>query len=229
MSVAEKIRTHGYWRVVIRPKLFVPDRIESISDLFPLVQRSSIQIRGWDFPHIDQRHPPKIGENWVQQDIEWEHHLERWRIFQNGQFAYLKAFNLDWAEDTANWSPRPPKPPRDALIGIGDTIYRFTEIFEFASAISLTAAGDEQMFVQVGCHGIEGRELWVDGHGRMPLFPARRTDLRQYVKESSFDRSYLVAESRQIGLKWARELFRRFDWDPSLDLLEGVIPEIRRR
>lgn len=109
-GITDKIKTQGYWRVVIRPADHQTKRVPQISDLFTIVQQASVQIRGWDFPHIDHNSREQRGETWVGQDFEWEHHLERWRIYQSGQFIYLGAFTVDWHKSTANWSPPPPKP-----------------------------------------------------------------------------------------------------------------------
>jgi hypothetical protein len=214
-DLAAKIKSHGYWRVLIRPEGHVKDRIASVTDLFPLIQRLAVQLRGWDFPHVDIQNRPHIGDHWAGQDFEWEHHLERWRLYQSGQFGYLGAFTLDWATHTDNWLPRPPKAPQDALLGISDVVCRFAEIFEFASALALSPAGDDPMFLSVGCHGIQDRELWLDDPNRVPFSRTPKCSVPEFVQSNTFPRETLVAETSALGNLWAKELFRRFDWDPS--------------
>ncbi len=218
----EKIKSHGYWRVLVRPAKYEERRIENVTELFPLVQRLSVRLRGWDFPHIDSHNPPAIGENWAGQDVEWGHHCERWRIYQSGQFVYLGAFTIDWAEDTKNWSPQPPKPPRDSLLGVSDAVCRFAEFFEFASALALSPAGDDPMYVEVGCHGIKDRELWADDPTRFPFSFPKKAFALEFVKKDTIPRATLVAETRAIGNRWAKELFRRFNWDASDQVIEAA-------
>jgi len=221
-ALVGKIKSHGYWRVVIRPTSHSDLRIESVTDLFPLVQRLSVHLRGWDFPHINTHTQPAIGDNWAEQETEWEYFLERWRLFQSGQFAYLGAFGLDWVTSTDNWHPRPPKPPRDALLGISDIVCRFAEFFEFASALALSAAGGDQMHIEIGCHGIRNRELWLDDMNRVPLSLPRVAQVPEYVQKDTLRREVLIAETRSLGNRWAKELLRRFNWDASDQVLESI-------
>ena len=58
LTVLDKIRTRGYWRVLIRPTQFDENHIADYSDLFPIVEKNSVQLRGWDYPHIDHRSQP---------------------------------------------------------------------------------------------------------------------------------------------------------------------------
>ena len=76
MSVAEKqstldkIRTRGYWRVVIRPTMFEENHVPNHADLLPIIQRNSVQLRGWDYPHVDYQNPPLTGSDWVGQEFD---------------------------------------------------------------------------------------------------------------------------------------------------------------
>jgi hypothetical protein len=225
--LAEKIMSHGYWRVLVRPANHIERRIENVTELFPLVQRLSVQLRGWDFPHIDLHDSPTIGDNWAGQDSEWEHHLERWRIYQSGQFVYLGAFTVDWAKHTENWLPSPPKPPCDSLLSVSDAVCRFAEFFEFASALALSRAGDNPMYVEVGCYGIKDRELWLDAPNRVPFTSPQKASVPQFVQNETFSRETLAAETRAIGNLWTKELFRRFNWDASDGILEALRTQFR--
>lgn len=221
-DLAGKIKSHGYWRVLIRPEKHVKERVVSVTDLFPLIQRLAVQLRGWDFPHVDNQTPPQIGDQWAGQNFEWAHHLERWRLYQSGQFIYLGAFTLDWATDTESWLPCPPRPPQDALLGITDVVCRFAEFFEFASALALSSAGDDPIFLSVGCHGIQDRELWMDDPNRSGFSMAPKASIPEFVQGDTFPRDALAAETRKLGNRWAKELLRRFGWDPSDDILEAL-------
>lgn len=222
-ALTEKIKSHGYWRVLVRPAKYEERRIENVTQLFPLVQRLSVQLRGWDFPHIDSRNPPAIGENWASQDVEWGHHRERWRIYQSGQFAYLGAFTIDWKD----WAPQSPNPPRDSLLGDSDAVCRFAEFFEFASALALSPAGDDPMYVEVGCHGMKDRELWVDDPKRFQFSVPKKASVLEYVQKETIPRATLVAETRAMGNRWAKELFRQFNWDPRDEVIEAVRSQFR--
>src|SRR5208337_3130253 len=61
VGVLERIRLRGHWRVALRPGSFQRDRIADRSDLFRIVERNSVRLRGWDYPHIDYQNQPQIG------------------------------------------------------------------------------------------------------------------------------------------------------------------------
>ena len=54
-----------------------------------------------------------------------------------------------------------------------------------------------------------------------------RAQINEFTKEGAFSRDDLVADTRTISLDWARDYFRRFGEDPSMDYLEAVRGEFR--
>ena len=80
-TVLEKIRTRGYWRVVIRPGAFEEKRIPNYSDLFQIVEKNSVRLRGWDYPHVDYHRQPQCGTDWVGQEYDCQDEIEVWRAF----------------------------------------------------------------------------------------------------------------------------------------------------
>ena len=58
-TLLEKIRSRGYWRVVIRPLTFKRERIARLQDLFPIVQRCTVPFHTWwEYPQIEARNRP---------------------------------------------------------------------------------------------------------------------------------------------------------------------------
>src|SRR5207302_263360 len=102
-----KLRTRGYWHVVIRPTSFEERHISDSADLFPIVEKNSVQLRGWDYPHIDIRRPPDRGSDWVGQECDWEHEIEVWRLYQSGQFVHDFALAGDWRDQSDFWPAEP--------------------------------------------------------------------------------------------------------------------------
>ena len=64
-TILEKIRARGHWRVVIRPGRFEEKRIQDIAALYPLIQKTSVELRGWDFPHVNPHSNPRLDVDWV--------------------------------------------------------------------------------------------------------------------------------------------------------------------
>jgi hypothetical protein len=79
-SVLDKIRTRGYWRVVIRPGVFEQNHIPDDVDLFPIVEKNSVRLRGRDYPHIDYQNPPPRGADWAGQEFDCQDEIEVWRL-----------------------------------------------------------------------------------------------------------------------------------------------------
>lgn len=66
-----KVRSRGYWRVVIRPAAFVEGRVANILDLPKILATCAVRLRGWDYPHINER-SEQVGADWVSQGVDWE-------------------------------------------------------------------------------------------------------------------------------------------------------------
>ena len=132
VGVLETIRSRGHWRVTIRPGSFQRDRIPDRSDLFKIVERKSVRLRGWDYPHIDYRNQPQMGVDWVGQEFEWQDQIELWRLYQSGQFIHFLALCGDWRDHSEIWPSEPGWRHGQFLYYI-DTIYTLLEIFEFAA------------------------------------------------------------------------------------------------
>ena len=157
-TVLDKIRTRGYWRVVIRPTRFEENHIPNYSDLFPIVERNSVRLRGWDSPHIDHQSQALTGADWIGQEFDRQDEIEVWRLSMSGQFVHFLAIWGDWRDHSAVWPAEPGwKPGR--LIYYTPTVFSFVEIFEFASRLALSPAARTPMRVEVKMHELQGRRL----------------------------------------------------------------------
>lgn len=226
-SLTEKIQSRGYWEVVIRPSAFIEQRIGDFGDLERIVQRSAVEVGGWDFPHVD-RHQPLVREmHAVGLDYDWDRYIELWRLYQSGQFVHLSAMPLDWLDRTNLYSrPEGWEPGRD--IGVLRTILHFTRIFEFAARLGATPASDEQMVVSMTIGGLLDRQLVVDSPRREPFWHSYTTALEVFLYEKAYHRTDLMGQPRKLALKASQELFLRFGWNAAPEVLEGMQDELFR-
>jgi len=227
MTLLEKIKSRGYWRVVIRPGRFVEKRIQEILTLYPIIEKTSVNLRGWDFPHVDTHTNPQIDVDWVGQESEWEQFLEIWRFYQSGQFVDLAGIWEDW-RDQSKRRPTGQEREPDLLLGTGDALFRFTEIFEFAARLALTEAGDELMHIEVTISGLAGRKLWVDSHNRAPMFRNYEASLDELPFKLELSRDELVAQPRELALKPTIDLFARFGWKADAAILRDIQKTLRK-
>lgn len=218
-ELLEKIRSRGYWKVVIHPATFMEKRVSNIAELYPLLQKISVQLRGWDFPHLDTQTKLHIDKDWIGQDPEWEEYLELWRFYQSGQFVDFMGLDEDW-RDQSKLRPPPGDWKPCLFLDVKETVFQLTEIFEFASRLSLTEAGDDQMHLEIAVSGLKDRLLRVEPR-RVPLRP-RKASIQEFPYSVDLSRTELITASRELALKPAVELFQRFGWDPGLDILRDM-------
>ena len=224
-DLLERIRSRGYWRVVIRPGSFDEKRVSNISALYPLLQKISVQLRGWDFPHLDTHSKLHGDIDWIGQESEWCQYLEVWRFYQSGQFVGFRAMEEDWLNQLENhplfdnW-PLPKGWKPGSLLGVENVVFQYAEIFELAARLSLTEAGDEQMHLEIGLRGLTDRTLQVENR-RVPL-REKKASIAEFPYKIDLSRTQLITEPRDLALKSALELFRRFGWDPGLEVLRDI-------
>lgn len=220
MTLLPKIKKHGYWEIVIRPTRFDAKRVANIHQLREIARTQRVEFRGWDFPHYGRE--PSIAGDHIEQEDDYLRHVEAWRLYQSGMFVYLGALRADWEEQDAppsgmKWVTRPR-----TVFEVADTVWVLTEAFEFASRLALSEAGSDRIHVSATVYGLQGRRLWMDLPGRdlSPRPPLQGLD--EFPQSQEFARDQLVVEAKVLALKWAREVFRRFGWDASLDILGEV-------
>ena len=193
--------------------------------VFRMVQDRSVQLSGWDFPHVDAANFPRIGEDWVEQEIAWLVYAERWRMYQSGQFTFIGTYQGEWEDPDY---PRAHLPPHHPVLAIEDVVRTAHEVFQFAQRLAMSSAGDSRMLVRLVARAINDRSL----HTLSPLRHLRgpRTaQISDFQQEDVFDRDELVADLERHADRWATELFRRFGWDPAPGVLEGILRDVSIR
>ena len=77
-ELLNKIQSRGYWKVIIRPIAFDEKRIENFAELYPIIQKTYVQLKHWrwEFPQINFAAAPCNGIDWIEQESEWEEYLE---------------------------------------------------------------------------------------------------------------------------------------------------------
>jgi len=216
-GLSDKIRSRGYWQIFVSPADFVESRVP-YSELRPLIERSSVDLRGWDFPHIDPHEPIQTNTSWIEQESEWHQFKEIWRLHQSGQFLDLLSIWEDWYDESQldripdGWEPM-------QRLGVSNTIYHFTEIYEFASRLARTVAGSEVMTIGITATGLKNRFLWQENLRRVPFRFPRSTAMSEFLFEKAYSKLDLSAQPREFALEPIEELFARFEWSPGLERL----------
>ena len=163
-ELEKKIRSRGYWRVVIRPSGFIAERAR-LRDLEQIARDSVIQLRGWDYPHFPKEGVTR-GNDFIEAltDVEWLSHIELWRLYQSGQFVHLFAMREDWVEGTPMAGLGNVKP--GTLLSYESTLYTITEIFLFAARLAQRMALGPEVIVEYSLVDLLNRRLETFNPGR---------------------------------------------------------------
>lgn len=218
MSLLAKIKQLGYWEVLIRPTRFVEKRVEKLIDLEKIAVGSQVRIRGWPFPVDEDGRTRRLSDH-VAGEVEWQNHLETWRLYQSGQFVWFKANRWDLLQEKFG-DEKSPIRKVVRVLSVGDALYLFCEIFEFASRLAFTVAGDDNMRIEVNCHGIKGRHLsveaWRDTVGS-------NCQVASWRWARDYSRAQLAATTSDLAFAAAVDLFQLFCWDVKPEVLKGII------
>lgn len=198
-QLLEKIRSRGYWKVIVRPSVFERDKIPDISSLWSILEKAVVRMRGWDFPHLEYTEECHIDLDWIGQEYEWEHHKSAWRFYQSGQFVHIHAIRLDWRDESSIWPADDAWKPGE-LLGVGDTIFTMREVMKLASGLALSEAGGSQMHIKIVACNIEGRFLYVDSKNRWPFDRSYSCGLEEFPQEFRVSGEEIVAQHRELAL-----------------------------
>ncbi len=231
-DLEQEIRGRGYWWIVVHPVDYVADR-SKIEDLEPVLRRARVQLRGWDFPHISDRDPIRARQKSIVGATDWMYYREIWRFYQSGQFSYILGIHEDWADRAqdrsfgARWGAPPDLASTGPLLGVGDTLFRITETFEFASKLAVTPSGGDAMHIKIEIHRLKDRILWVDSPHRLPMEQDYRADISAFRFADQFSSVELASRARDLAAEVARDVFLRFGWGPPLEMMKEEQGELR--
>lgn len=220
-ALLEKIRSRGYWKVVVRPTTFVEKRVLDKKTLDHILRTTSVSLRGWSFPQVDDGIEPDSGTDWIGREIEYGRFHELWRFYQSGQFIHYIGMIEDWGYISTGQLLPSNGEYRRVYLDVRDVVAQFTEMFEFAARLSFTEAGDSGTHMEIVAGNINDHVLQLPSRpGEAYWIPQARKPSMTYTTDMS--KGNLVADKRDLALKASVEFFRCFNWDPSIKFLRDV-------
>lgn len=228
----ESIKSRGYWRVNVRPTQ--PPREEvALGACLPVIERASVSLRGWDYPHVPHREGKDAGverhQSYIQAWTDWLSHREFWRMYRSGQFLHFRALNEDWRDREHGaaeqaWNRMGPGP----VLGVTSNLWFIAEVFEFVSRLvqqnpALYDGGAEVRLLLVS--GDTRRSLWIDDRTRMPFSHDKATNAPEisYAVPVSAEE---LADPKTQAERAAKHIFERFGWDASADQLRSEVERL---
>jgi hypothetical protein len=209
-DLLEKIHSRGYWRVLIRPTRHLENRFPSLSECRRILEESVVRLRGWDYPHIHDEHIVN-RQNWIESGVDWEYgHIEYWRFYQSAQFIHHFAMREEYEAAS-----------RDAKgLDFINTVYTFTEIFEFAARLAAKDLLSPSAEIGVELHGCDGRRIISWDRGRYVRDHVSSEPVIS-VSQVVSDRT-LLTESARLAIDASMFVFERFNW---MDAPRGILGE----
>ncbi len=225
----EKIQSRGFWKVIIRPTKFIEERIPEFTMLYPLIQKTSVNLRGFSFPYTGGDMKYQSGNDWVGEEFEWDWVHEAWHFFQSGQFIHISGLLEDW-HDVSKWNPAPEGWIPGRTLSVEGVVYRCTEIFEFASRLALTheQVFDERVHIKILLSGLKGRHLFLSSSRWIPLPDSYDFADSAIPFTPEYSKEDVIANPRELALQYAMKLFQRFKWNPSKEFLQDIQSRIGR-
>jgi hypothetical protein len=215
-NLLEKIKSRGYWRINFQPLIYTQKFI-SLGECKDIVEKNTVEHRGWDYPHFPRRSGEDTGlepgENFYQGWIDWGEFKEFWRMYQSGQFIHYLALREDWLEEAIWRHNLHDKIKPMSLLGIiGSVVYQMTEIFEFLSRLGTAGVYDEGVRVSIGLYNTENRKLWIDAGLRVPLLQEYKTVAKKIEFDQEFTKEQIITNPNDLALKVIIYIFDRFGW-----------------
>ncbi|MBI2448243.1 ATP-binding protein [Candidatus Microgenomates bacterium] len=151
-KIGEELKKYGYWEIVVKPTEYKKDLIPDITKVKQAVENQRVQLRGWDFPHLDKNDFANFSKG-VQSWTKFEpKHYEAFRLFQSGLFVYKITLREDGAKQDETDTGK-------ALSYIG-AIYSITEFLLFSKQFYVDELNyDGDIDIGIKLYGAEDRKL----------------------------------------------------------------------
>lgn len=216
-----KIKSRGFWKVKYRPTIFDNELLPDRNVLRDQIQKSVVEIRGWDYPHLGhwvnpKQHSTITGTDFVEGGSDWNAQIEFWRMYQSGQFLHLLAVNEDWFDQDDWLSSRPDLQaikPGTVLDPVG-ALYRIIEIFEFLHRLAKNGIYTDDVYVSISLENTNGRILkMLDHDGRAPLFFEYKVHQASIEYKKKFSVTTILNSHREAAINAAVWIFESFNWN----------------
>ncbi len=214
-----KIKSHGFWEIVIRPLKFFENRL-SLGNCKQLIEENQVRFRGWDYPHISSKYGIKSGIDWVENITDWSEHIEYWRMYKSAQFFHIFSLWEDWWGNVKIfWSQQSSTTPGYGLEFLC-TLYTFTEIYELGARLAKKKIFDDGLHILITLTGMSGRRLVTTEINRSMLdFYVCNVDKIQLARKATIEE--IIGKSKEMAINDTLSVFEHFNFfEPPRKVLE---------
>lgn len=209
-NLVDKIKTRGYWQVIIKPQSFNKEYIENIGYLKDIVRETRVSFRGWEYPYFGYNYQPEVGLDFIEHHVEWKYFLEYWRYYQSGQFIHFFGMIEDWQDQVSQENKLDVNKNNLSIIS---TLYIITEIYEFASRLASKGFLSENCSISINLYNTNGRKLITLDRSRHLSNHYISSIENIEIPTKEIRKTDLIANSKELAINETVWLFERFQWD----------------
>lgn len=217
--IIEKIKSRSYWRVVVRPRKFLKERVKNLSSLYPIIQQTSVGLSGWgwNLPHLEET-KPKLGLDWVGQETDItfpDSIIESWRFYQSGQFMQFGNNRADWQKEAQHFGRSALSDVEPGKILLADEMVAvLTKVFQFAANLVIKEiySQNETIEIEFKIDHLMGRFLLPENRNWMMPFieRERKADIDTYEYQMTEEGVELIKQPNEEAIVFINHLFQRF-------------------
>lgn len=226
-TILDHLRAVGHWRIRIHPSRFDPQRIPTLRRCRELLDECVVQLRPWSYPEL-HREPIHNGQDWIEAGWESLVHREYWRFYQSGQFIHYFTYPEDHhgVPATGLLSNRDPS-PTGRYLSIGGTLFKMTEMFEFAARLMSKGVFAPSIRIAVQLTETTGRQLYLEDPMRFLSGPYRCSS-ESVMIERVHGEADLLGDAASLALRLTLDIFERFNWMPSDQTIASLAEDQRK-
>ena len=154
-NIGEELKKYGHWAIYAYPTEYVPNRISDQRIIKELIEKTEVDLRGWNFPHTDVQDTINFTRGRQSYTI-WDRFIEGYRAYKSSLFVCKKAF---W-EDVQGYTSNDDR----LILSIPNLIWSITEFFLFFKRYYEEIAQNCDLSVKLVLNQTKNRKLGYLDH-----------------------------------------------------------------
>lgn len=211
--IIEKIHSSGYWRVSIHPTVFKKDRF-TLHECVEMMESSVVRRRARPYPYVREGEIITDGKDWIECSADYNWLTEYWRYYKSGQFIHHFTCYEDSlpSEHIPASSIRKLRENGQPYLSLTTTIFRITEIFEFAARLAVKNALAPGAVISIKLENMKDRTLVDWGVLGDSL---GKSHIPEIEFEGIFSDMDLLSRPNELALDAVESIFAQFNVDAS--------------
>jgi schlafen family protein len=202
-TIGEELKQFGAWSVIAYPTEYDPKRIPNQQTIKELINKSEVELRGWNVPHTDRENASNF-QNGRESYAHGTRYTEGYQAYQSGLFVWKKTL---WEDKEGHTAPDGRK-----VLSFISAIWTVTEILLFCKRYYETIAPDATLHLEIGLSQIKDRKLaaFKDVAHFSPSYIAKEQSI--FIQED-IQVVDLRASYKEIANRIVKQIFTIFNWD----------------